>query len=151
MKLIEERIPVYIVPEADRQLYVRASNPKYWNGKIDGVSLSRALRLAMNEMSEKEQNELIDPFESLIDCGKYKKPDACGQVWNTEKKIYEDSPEWKAISEASKTSIPRKKTLSDIKTEKYFMCIKDSDVYSKYALFREVEAHITTKFLTNKD
>jgi len=108
MELIENRIPVYLMPPEDRQLYKRASDPKYWDGKINAISLSRAIRLAMNDMTEEEKKWLVDPFESLVDCGKYKKPALCGQVWNEETKKYEDTPEWKALHEATKTSIPRK-------------------------------------------
>lgn len=107
-ELIENRIKVYLNPPQDRRLYVRASDPKYWDGKINAVSLSRALRLCLNDMTREEKDELVDPFESLVDCGKYKGPKQCGQVWNPERNAYEDTPEWKASAEAKKKAVPRK-------------------------------------------
>lgn len=71
----------------DRELFNYAS--RYWDGKINPISCSRALRIAMNDP---ECPRSIDPFESLIDHepSLYAKPDECGQVWDEARKIYID-------------------------------------------------------------
>jgi len=74
--------------DTDYELYVFAS--KFWDGKLNAISCSRALRLAMNEPNCPKS---IDPFESLVDHepSLYAKADVCGQVWDKEKKIYVDA------------------------------------------------------------
>jgi len=69
-------------------LYVFAS--KFWDGNLNAISCSRALRLAMNQP---DCPRSIDPFESLVDHVPklYAKPDECGQIWDEKNKIYIDA------------------------------------------------------------
>ena len=76
----------------DWALYEYAS--KYWDGKMNAVSCSRTLRIAMND---KHCPSSIDPFESLVDHEPelYAKPEECGQVWDPIQKIYVDDIDFK--------------------------------------------------------
>lgn len=80
-KLITNCIPCYRTDEAQ---LIYAS--RYWNGKIDAVSLCLALRRAMED---DECPESVDPFESFVDANLYATPIACGQIWNPKSKKYD--------------------------------------------------------------